>query len=1106
MDAPLISPRDFLRRRRPELFSDSLIKPVPVLDRSRLEYHLATLSSRKQHEDFETFARLLAQREICPNLVPQTGPTGGGDGGFDSETLPVSPEIARSWYRGINSDTPEAAWGFAFSTKKDWKAKCRSDIEGIVSSGRGYSRAYFITSQSIPQKDRVFVEARLREKHGIEVRILDLNWILDRVFEGRHQSLAIEALAIDVPKEASVSLGPLDSERAGELDRIEELILRDIQEKTITPVTVDRCIDSALLARGLDRPRIEVEGRFDRAERLAKSIGAKSQLLDCAYHRGWTSYWWWEDFPELSRRYDDAVQRSNSASIFDLEQVHNLLMLLQACVNAKTLTNADARIDDRTAALTSSLRAIAENNRLRSMSLRARSLLVQGRLTRREGDPTPLVGELRRLLKECDGLIGFPAEMLVKLILEVAPALEGASGLDELVSDAAEVSRKRTGEASAATIHVRRGLQLLDAGKTKQAIIWVGRALHGLWKHETRVQLTAALYILGSAYASMGLPWAARGAYVASAALEADHFMEERKLSPRAAEVYRSIKWCELELGRVGHALAWHHLELQCRHYFSTAVDQKDPTQKTDAQISADDLSFDSVLGLRFLLTPVATLGRLTHLPEALARLGLLIGATSLQFALGHEDAARADTQWEANPAAMQEFLLKLRDQPASESLFRSTTTGDEPVVEMESRLLGCNVTLTVDSGGPCACVGESVLGTLEAFAGTLLEEAFATRPSIRVAVRLARRQEEMVLIDEEAKDGRLLTIWCSDFDCHDLSADEQLGVREKTLDIALRLFARMQPVPDVLSTLHRLFAEDHAHGRARDFATSVVALSKSLGNRPRTRVSDWSEESDATYPLMRTERWDNGLPPRSIAAVVSKSEPVGPRSKPPNSPATDGLEVPKLSRHDQISAFSVIDDDLWDRAGWHGMAFFVPPHEDEPPILALQFHDPVAAAEIVDGWERHLGSDDVNDRIRVTLLRGVLRSQPHAYRVAIGSGHDVLASPRPRLVLLKSRFHTMEPTTSENLDRFLSTYHQRGRFKLQVAAAVDGRLLLYQGNAIVKSQLVCRDAWTICRHELESSALLPSDDPIVPDDVSDPPCVDTLSAIRSRRTDRPLP
>ena len=112
-------PSDFMRARRPELFSDSTNSPGVFLTREVFEYHLDTLTSRKQETVFEHFCRRLAEREICPNLLPQTGPTGGGDSKTDSENYPVAESIAMRWYEGIDSSAAaKERWAFAFSAKK----------------------------------------------------------------------------------------------------------------------------------------------------------------------------------------------------------------------------------------------------------------------------------------------------------------------------------------------------------------------------------------------------------------------------------------------------------------------------------------------------------------------------------------------------------------------------------------------------------------------------------------------------------------------------------------------------------------------------------------------------------------------------------------------------------------------------------------------------------------------------------------------------------------------------------------------------------------------------------------------------------------------------
>ena len=189
-DPQKFSPRSFLRARRPERFSDSVVEEKPVLDRSALEYHLDTLTSRSQENDFELFARHLAEREICPNLLPQTGPTGGGDSKVDSETYPVADDLAFVWHVGIGREASSERWAFAFSAKKDWRTKVQSDIDKIAKTGRGYRKAFFVTNQFVRDKTRGEVEDNLRKKHGLDVRILDRTWILDKVFGSQHEQLA----------------------------------------------------------------------------------------------------------------------------------------------------------------------------------------------------------------------------------------------------------------------------------------------------------------------------------------------------------------------------------------------------------------------------------------------------------------------------------------------------------------------------------------------------------------------------------------------------------------------------------------------------------------------------------------------------------------------------------------------------------------------------------------------------------------------------------------------------------------------------------------------------------------------------------------------------
>src|SRR5262249_1921737 len=189
----------------------------------------------------EEFARELAQREIAPNLLPHTGPTGGGDSKVDSETYPVADAIAAGWYAGVASAASSERWAFAFSAKKDWVQKLRDDVAKIAQTQRGYTKAFFISSQYVPDRQRASEEDSLRKKHGLDVRILDRTWILDRVFAGRHENLAIEKLVIAVSTTREIRRGPLDLQRERDLQELEQRI-RDASPQGPRLAFVDDCL------------------------------------------------------------------------------------------------------------------------------------------------------------------------------------------------------------------------------------------------------------------------------------------------------------------------------------------------------------------------------------------------------------------------------------------------------------------------------------------------------------------------------------------------------------------------------------------------------------------------------------------------------------------------------------------------------------------------------------------------------------------------------------------------------------------------------------------------------------------------------------------------
>lgn len=424
-----LSPSEFMRARRPTLYSDSVFKDKKIFDQSTFEYHLDTLTSRNEERAFETFCRRLAEREICPNLRPQTGPTGGGDSKVDTETYPVSDEISERWFEGIGREASKELWGFAFSAKKDWLAKVKKDIASIASTNRGHKHVYFISNQYISDKKRDELEQKLTDLYKFKVHIFDKNWIVTRIYEKNLLDIAIETLNLSVSSKELLIKGPNDIARENEF--------RNLQNKIADPTKYDNkedlindCLQVALIARGLEKARSEVDGLFYRAERLAEYYKQRL-LIKIIYSHAWTAFWWYEDFHFVSNHYEKLENIiSNTGTSWDYELLLNLWTCLNTAVSRGLLTQEEAKLDIREEKLRKELQSIlgCEQN---SHTLWAQTQLSIMDLHQAVKDQSKLPGIFRELLQiiiTAERYLEYPLQSLVLVI----------RGLNDVLNDSPE--------------------------------------------------------------------------------------------------------------------------------------------------------------------------------------------------------------------------------------------------------------------------------------------------------------------------------------------------------------------------------------------------------------------------------------------------------------------------------------------------------------------------------------------------------------------------------------------------------------------------------------------------------------------------------------------
>jgi hypothetical protein len=475
-----MGPGVWLRNRRPAEFSDSAVATQPALDRATLEYQLDTLGNRSQESDFEKFAHALASAELCPNLLPHTGPTGGGDSKVDAETYPVADDLTLNWFIGEPEKASSERWAFAFSTMEDWATKVRQDVAKISGVGRRYKRAYYISSRFIRDKRRGEVEDELKKEYDIDVRILDRNWIVERVYAGRHEVMAAEKLGLSVPELARRRTGPLDQTREDSLAEIEREIDK-LKQKLSDPYSgrrfVAALLEIATLSRALEHPPEKVKGRFAAARRAASKYGTTQQDIQAAYEWARTAFWWLEDaeaFEEAFKEVEELIGNANDVYLLGLRCT---LLILRSVASmgdeAASIENAERR--DRLAKQLDALSLHSDApNSAALAQMRAAFLRMFGASPERA---TELLGELRAVADAGHALIGFPLAELVNTVSEYGKYGSDLPELDAVLEHVTQLLADQKGNVHAAEALVRRGREHLLAKRPYRAIATIGKAL-----------------------------------------------------------------------------------------------------------------------------------------------------------------------------------------------------------------------------------------------------------------------------------------------------------------------------------------------------------------------------------------------------------------------------------------------------------------------------------------------------------------------------------------------------------------------------------------------------------------------------------------------------
>jgi hypothetical protein len=1096
---PTYQPSRYMRARHPDLFSDSVPEVEYQVSREVLSYHLETLTNQKDETAFEHFAQRLCEKFIAPNIRPQTGPVGGGDGKTDAETYPVSKVISSRWFVPDNNEAADERRAFAFSAKKTWRSKIKSDVAAIAGTGRDYDHIYCVTNQFVPSKKSADLQDELKKEFGIPVTILDRTWLLDRVFQHGSLDIAVEELGVGQGAvKPTRKLGPADIARSAELESLEAAIADGSKYDGQQAALVADAHRAALIARSLELPRIEVDGRFERALRLAKENNLQKLELAVTYDWAWTSHFWNEDHQRTSQLYDE-VERlaAHSDDANDLERLSNLLPLIRMSVLSGGLEPAKGNLKARSERLRTALGTLVGQTNRPNNALHAEAMLLLIRVSEKgvehRDDPLRDIWvEFTDVIKRAEGLGTFPFIGIANALIGVGEYIADSIEFDRLFEAITDALAARKSEGEAATKNVQRAYQKLAKGLPYDATRWFGRAVGLLIKEEYEDDLIEALVGASFAFEAVGLPWAARNYALAALGQEFQNFKRTGNVGVLRPSILTRYYDAELQLGRLPQILSAHEIELVVR----TAQATTEGHERRLAKVQEDHMM---QIGSLLLHAPLTGLSEIGQLPDALERLALPMSRVALLYLMGHEDTLREEG-WvpkEETAEGAATFIRQMYDFATSMGYRVPPEFGCGEMVMLSSNVLGCRIEVACANNLVSVGIGEAVLGSLEALLATSLDHTILPLVDhLQLQVGPSDDAGLAPTLNFTDVDGEPIGVVTHRLTMEYKTREDALSFPQWMKQAVLEIFTRFAAPSDVQNWAKALFDDEQGLDRALTFSNIPALLDTLHGAKSKISVSDWINPSDRIYEIKRTEMW-----PPSAPSSVPRTYGNAPRGE---GTAPQSLRDAAKAKHSNTRWVSPIDARKWDSAKWNGTMFLWQEGAGAPaPILGLAYQNADAAKDIFRSLRKRYGQDDRKDDLRITIVRGISKDNPAAYGVMVGANPNNVPASEGSVVGFVSRINRMYPQTTTKLDAFLEQFERHGRYVL-IPAHLPTRqsqpVPIYE-LPIGKHDLAVIDAWQIPPNDMVSSVLDLDELPYIPDDQPDPPVLKTLAWLRKLRS-----
>ncbi|MCI5146489.1 MAG: tetratricopeptide repeat protein, partial [Candidatus Electrothrix sp. AR3] len=535
---------------------------------------------------------------------------------------------------------------------------------------------------------------------------------------------------------------------------------------------------------------------------------------------------------------------------------------------------------------------------------------------------------------------------------------------NDLVENIAEFIAKRTSEAEGALTLLKRAQQF-ETSDHFNMIRFLGKAVTGLAKKEYSEYLTEALQLLTYAYKSAGMLWAARGTCIFLAGIKGE---EENEVPISFVPTMKHLAWLALEL---------HHLPdfLYSIQLLNGALATLPLSEDSKLKVKQDILELDAALGCLLLNLDEISFRKIENLPDILAALGLFTARAALLYLLGHTDILRSDGSFPETESdeELAHFFSGLASQPAAQELRGSIILNTEDPQTLSTKILGMIVEVKIEGSIRSILIAESVLGALEAFFSTTIEQRIVPHTE-KVCINLIESDDvpkPSFELDKMDMIGTLL--WPSTLSLTNF--EHQNDIQSALIEVSGYILAESCVINDPKTLLQKLCVDDSVYQRM-GMVAAVPNSYHRIASKNISKIDDWQEAVKRSYKLRSTRP---SLIPinfkdKDCVAEVDNRESYG------------GKLSTESKDHRALSVRSVIDAHAWNQACWRGAAYAQISAKPQPPYLAFTFDNEKGARKIFEHWRDRFGLSDKNNDIALSIIRQLPQQNKHHYCIFITS------------------------------------------------------------------------------------------------------------------------